>query len=337
MNEAETVGSFGRTSSSRLFDAVAPPAPVAVTVHTTRPTLPAPITKALLEDATGSEPLDAIGAAHEYVSDTASVVVVFRYAVSPTRTSDEPHSAVNTGMSSRTVIDAVAVVFSPVTACFDTKVHTVVPTSEPMAVYEMVLVPTGNAPEPTFGPTHDQVSEDMPMAAVFRSYACPTFTLDGTNATLSDAAGVVTVIVTVLFATAPLDDVALYMQVVVPTDAASVTIDVDVAVNGLVPDALSLPAVTREPEHVYSNETASVVDVSSVIVSPTITESGVAVAVNNGFTPVIVIATVVVAEKPLPSALNTHDAIPAVAGAVKLTTAVPTANVPVLPMTPEHV
>lgn len=134
MNEAETVGNFGLTSSSIVFDATAPPAPVAVTVHTTRPTFPAPITNALLEDDTGSEPLDAIGAAHEYVSETASVVVVFRYAVSPTRTRIEPHSAVSTGMSSRTVMDAVAVVLSPVTACFATNVHTVAPTSEPTAV-----------------------------------------------------------------------------------------------------------------------------------------------------------------------------------------------------------
>jgi hypothetical protein len=100
MNEAETIGSCGRTSKLMVFDATAPPAPVAVTVHTTIPTLPAPMTKALLEEETGSEPLDAIGATHVYVSETASVVVVLRYAVSPTRTKIEPHSAVSTGMSS---------------------------------------------------------------------------------------------------------------------------------------------------------------------------------------------------------------------------------------------
>jgi hypothetical protein len=201
----------------------------------------------------------------------------------------------------------------------------------------MVFVPTGSVPEPIFGPMHDQVSDDIPIAAVFRSYGCPTFTLDGTKATLKDAAGVVTVIVTVLLATAPLDDVALNMQVVLPTDVAVVTIGVEVAVNALVPDALIRPAVTSDPEHVYSNDTASVVEVASVIVSPTNTESGVAVAVSTGFTPVTVMLTVVVAANPLPSALNTHDAIPAVAGAVKATTAEPTANVPLFPITPEHV
>jgi hypothetical protein len=31
----------------------------------------------------------------------------------------------------------------------------------------IVLVPTGIAPVPTFGPMHDQVSDDIPIAAVF--------------------------------------------------------------------------------------------------------------------------------------------------------------------------
>jgi hypothetical protein len=127
------------------------------------------------------------------------------------------------------------------------------------------------------------------------------------------------------------------MHVVSPTDAAVVTIGVDVVTRGLVPVALMRPAVTREPEHVYSSETASVVEVSSVIVSPTFTELGVAVAVSTGVTPVIVILTVVVAENPLPSALNVHEAMPTAAGAVKEMTADPTANAPELPIAPEHV